>query len=285
MSGASERAITIDCEGQALVSILHLPDVAAAQPDVGVVIVVGGPQYRVGSHRQFVLSARAYATAGYPVLRFDARGMGDSGALARTFEEIDRDIRSAVDALLAAAPRVRRVVLWGLCDGASAAAMYCAQDPRVTHLILANPWVRGAVSSERVMLRHYYLQRLFDRSFWSKLLAMRLNPFAAAREFLGRAARATAAPSPTLPYVERMLLGLEGFCGTLLLLLSEQDLTAKEFLDLCAVDHRWRRVLERKTTSRVDLPGADHTFSARVHLDAANARCIDWLSATAKYAG
>ena len=38
------------------------------------VIVVGGPQYRAGSHRQFTLLARHIAAAGYPVLRFDARG-------------------------------------------------------------------------------------------------------------------------------------------------------------------------------------------------------------------
>ncbi|KAB8057318.1 hydrolase 1, exosortase A system-associated, partial [Janthinobacterium violaceinigrum] len=58
-----------------LVGILSLP---AAPGPRGVLIVTGGPQYRVGSHRQFVLLARALAAQGVPVLRFDLRGMGDS---------------------------------------------------------------------------------------------------------------------------------------------------------------------------------------------------------------
>ena len=48
--------------------------------------MVGGPQYRVGSHRQFTLMARAFAAAGYPVLRFDYRGIGDSEGESRGFE-------------------------------------------------------------------------------------------------------------------------------------------------------------------------------------------------------
>ncbi|MEO6566032.1 MAG: alpha/beta fold hydrolase, partial [Casimicrobiaceae bacterium] len=80
-------------------------------------IVVGGPQYRVGSHRQFALLARALARVGIPALRFDYRGMGDSEGDRRSFDEIDADIAAAIDTLCREA-HLARVVLWGLCDGA-----------------------------------------------------------------------------------------------------------------------------------------------------------------------
>ena len=43
---------------------------------------------------------------------------------------------------MAAAPQVQRVALFGLCDGASAAAMYAdrVDDPRVIQLLMLNPW-------------------------------------------------------------------------------------------------------------------------------------------------
>ena len=42
-----------------------------------VLVVVGGPQVRAGSHRHFVQLARHLATHGHAVMRFDVRGMGD----------------------------------------------------------------------------------------------------------------------------------------------------------------------------------------------------------------
>jgi exosortase A-associated hydrolase 1 len=277
MNAPTEQPHLLRCDGQVILGILHLPDAVTVRTNVGIVIVVGGPQYRVGSHRQFVHTARALAKAGHAVLRFDTRGMGDSGAPARNFGEMTDDIRCAVDELLASVPGLKQVALWGLCDGASAAAMYCQSDPRITHLVLVNPWVRGAIPEGRVVMRHYYLRRLCERSFWTKLLSLRLNPVAAAGEFAGRAVQAAGAAVTNVPFVEKMLEGLVGFPGRVLLLISEQDLTAKEFLDLCGVDSRWRRAVSRPDVTRVDLAGADHTFSTRTHLDAANSHCIGWL--------
>ena len=65
MIGWNEEPMVFHCEREQLVGMLH----RGANPDarLGVLIVVGGPQYRVGSHRQFVLMARDLAAAGYPV--------------------------------------------------------------------------------------------------------------------------------------------------------------------------------------------------------------------------
>ena len=117
-----ERFVTFACEADTCVGVLSTPRHVPRPPPIGVVIVVGGPQYRVGSHRQFALLGRALATAGIPALRFDYRGMGDSEGDARTFECVDRDIGCAIDALVHATGATG-VVLWGLCDGASASMM------------------------------------------------------------------------------------------------------------------------------------------------------------------
>ena len=86
MSAVREDAVVFQCEGASLVGILHVPEREPAR--IGVLVIVGGPQYRVGSHRQFVLMARSLAQSGYAVLRFDYRGMGDSDGEMRTFESV-----------------------------------------------------------------------------------------------------------------------------------------------------------------------------------------------------
>src|SRR5512144_3183809 len=107
----SELALTFSCQGAELVGILHPGSDRAAR---GVLIVVGGPQYRVGSHRQFLLLARDLAAAGIPVLRFDYRGMGDAGGEVVDFEHCQADIAAAVDAFFARSAGLREVVIWGL---------------------------------------------------------------------------------------------------------------------------------------------------------------------------
>src|SRR5689334_11218312 len=113
-----EQAFGFACRGEWLCGIASLPRQPAAR---GVLIVVGGPQYRAGSHRQFTLLARSLAAQGIASMRFDYRGMGDSDGAMRSFEAVDDDLRAAVDQFMALAPGLTEVVIWGLCDAASAA--------------------------------------------------------------------------------------------------------------------------------------------------------------------
>ena len=109
-----------------LVGMLHRGDPGAKR---GIVIVVaGGPQYRAGAHRQFVSLARRLAARGYPVLRFDLRGMGDSGGSHLGYQHSEPDIRAAIDTLTAEQPEVDEVVLFGECESASGILFYAYQD-------------------------------------------------------------------------------------------------------------------------------------------------------------
>ncbi len=110
-----ERAIVFMCDGNRLLGILHEPSNATRR---GILVVVGGPQYRVGSHRHFVILARALAGKGVPVMRFDRRGMGDSDGPSKDFDEIGLDIQCALEQFFRELPGLDGVVLLGLCDGA-----------------------------------------------------------------------------------------------------------------------------------------------------------------------
>ena len=206
----TERPVPIPCEGETLVGVLHLPQVTLA--DHGIVIVVGGPQYRVGSHRQFVTTARALGEAGHAALRFDYRGMGDSSGSRRSFERVDEDIRAAVDTLMNEVAGLSGVVLYSLCDGASAALMYAPTDPRVKALVLLNPWVRTDATQAATYLRFYYARRLLQAAFWRKLLTAGINPLAAGADLLRNVGKSLErAPASSSSYVDRMLAALDAF--------------------------------------------------------------------------
>jgi exosortase A-associated hydrolase 1 len=263
-----ERALVFDCAGESLVGILSVGQAASTR---GVLIVVGGPQYRVGSHRQFALLARHLAGRGVPALRFDYRGMGDAGGETRTFEHVGADIRCAVDRFFAEVPGLRDVVIWGLCDAASAALFYAHQDERVSGLILLNPWVRTEQGIARAQLRHYYVLRLLQAGFWSKLARGEFRFLEAAgalagsiRDALWRRRPPDAGSSAReAPLPERMADGLRRFRGRALFILSGNDLTAQEFKDAVARSADWKRLLESERVSRHDLPQANHTFARR----------------------
>lgn len=273
----NEETVRFTCESEALLGILARPEHSS---DIGVVIVVGGPQTRVGSHRQFVLLGRALAAAGYPALRFDIRGMGDSTGDQRNFAAIAPDIRAAIDSLQEHCPAVRRIVLWGLCDAASAILLSCAetQDPRIAGLCLLNPWVRSAATLAKTQVRHYYGQRLLQKEFWAKLLSGRLNIFQSLAELLRKLGQASSRPMPSLGFQERMARGWKNFTGPILLILSGNDYTAKEFLEYTASAKGWRGLLHQAGVTRFDLPEADHTFSSQAWRNTVENACLDWLN-------
>ena len=287
----SEQAVRFACHGEPLYGVLSLPERPAAR---AILVLVGGPQYRAGSHRQFTLLARAWAAQGIAVLRFDYRGMGDSGGTMRTFESVDDDMRAAVDQLYAAVPGLAEVVVWGLCDAASAAMFYGGQDARVTGMVLLNPWARTSGSIAKTTLRHYYRARLMDPALWKKIARGGFNFRAAAAAFLGQlraafgSSQPRAAPSPSAPdgaarpadpatLPQRMLAGLSRFEGRLLLIISEPDLTGREFLDMAQASPKWQRLLARPQVSQRRLPDADHTFSRRVWRDQVASWTAGWV--------
>ncbi len=71
-----ERAVVFG-DPPDLVGVLTEPDGVCR--DRGVIILNAGIIHRVGPNRLHVRMARALASLGFPVLRFDFSGQGDSG--------------------------------------------------------------------------------------------------------------------------------------------------------------------------------------------------------------
>lgn len=281
VTNQTEQAVTFTCQDCLLTGLLH----RAAEPARrGVMIVVGGPQYRVGSHRQFVHLARALAQAGYPVLRFDYRGMGDAEGDLAGFEQIEPDIKAALDYFFAQQPALQDVVLWGLCDGASASSFYAANDPRVGALVLLNPWVRSEAGEAKAYIRHYYLQRLFSKQLWRQLWAGQLSVGKALAGVLEQLNRLKLKNRPDHGAQEiesgdlttRMWRGLQAFPGKVQLIISGNDLTAAEFDDALGKRKDFRSYLAERG-ERCDLPEADHTFSRKEWRDRVAQLTIDWM--------
>ncbi len=299
----TEKALCIPCAGEQLVGVFHAPERAAGSAAQRAILMVvgGGPQYRGGGHRQLLLWARQLARHGYPVLRFDYRGMGDSSGTFGGFTTIDEDLRAAIDRLLVEAPDAREVILWGECDASAAILSYAYRDPRIKGLTLQNVWVQTEAGQADAILRSYYWQRLLQPSFWRKVFRFEYNPVRTAREALSyarkaiagrreraRAERAVVAtsfssvlqqPLPAgLSLPERLLEGLRRFKGPVLLTLSGRDIVAQEFALLIKSSPAWQATLAAKPATRHDMPLADHTFSSAPQRNEVLQRSLDWLA-------
>lgn len=268
------RPERFQCRGDWLVGILHLPVYPRAR---GVLVITGGPQYRAGSHRQFVLLGQLLAESGIPVLRFDHRGMGDSEGDPRSFDQLNADLGAAVRHFFQVMPNLRELVLWGLCDGASAAAFYAAHDARVRGLVLLNPWVRTEQGQARATLRHYYSERLRNPEFWRKLACGGVRWMDSLRS-LGRLARSAnrAGASGELP--NKLFQALNNFPGRILFILSGADLTAREFSAVAASTPGWRALMAAANVRHARIEAANHTFARAVWRDEVASLTADWIA-------
>jgi len=254
----NETAITLQCGTNQLLGILHKPENAR---NTAVLIIVGGPQYRVGSHRQFVQLSRSLAKENIISLRFDYTGMGDSQGEKKSFESISDDIRVACDRLCEE-QQVEDIVLWGLCDAASAAIIYAPTDPRVVGLIILNPWLRSDAAMGKSMLKHYYLQRLMSKDFWKKFLTGKVNVASSVGDAKGFVEDTMADEKNSAEsYQTRMQDGIKLYKGKVCLILSGVDLTAKEFEQQTLGNKAWD-VFNSRQSQIHRLEKADHTFSS-----------------------
>lgn len=263
----AEQAVLFHSHQQQLSGIF-----TPGQQSTALLLVVGGPQYRVGSHRQFVKLCRAVGAAGFASLRFDVAGMGDSTGDACPFYLQQADIQAAIDQLFLLQPGLKSVLLWGLCDGASAILLSQRQqpDPRVSAMVLLNPWVRQQHSYAQTLVKHYYLRRFGQKEFWQKLFSGKFqltDSVKALWQNLQQARQQTKA-SPALEhsneqnYVAHMQQGWQQFyqrAGQVTVITSGNDLTAQEFLDLTKADSQWQQLLQQ--ANHQHLPEANHTFS------------------------
>ena len=264
-----EIAFAFNCQDAELIGIVHLPEVPAKR---GVLAVVaGGPQYRAGCCRQLVYMARSLAEEGIPVMRFDYRGMGDAGGKFSGFQNVEDDLRAALDVFIKTVPGLNEIVLWGGCDAGSAVLINAWKYPIVSGIVLASPFVR-AEQTHIAAVRHHYWKRIREKSFWIKLFQFRFNLAKTAQSFfhdlvLSRIKSrfkpsASKLEKDNRPFQELMLEGLEKFNGRVLLVMSGRSIEALEFDEVVAESERWRKAIDQTQLTRTDLADADQAFSS-----------------------
>ncbi len=125
----------VECQGERLAATLD-----SGENSAGLLIVSGGNEIRSGAHAGMSRLAANLARQGYPVLRYDRRGIGESSGRNAGFTSTRDDLAAAIEFFTAAQPQLERVVTFGNCDAATALALFADQEIIAAH-ILANPWI------------------------------------------------------------------------------------------------------------------------------------------------
>ena len=223
----------------------------------GLLIVSGGNEIRSGAFSGQARLAARIAKAGFPVFRFDRRGIGDSEGENRGFRRSAKDIAAAIEAFRAIAPQIQRVVAFGNCDAAS--ALMLAGGAGCDALVLSNPWTieqdeSGAEADAApppAAIRARYLEKLKNPREVARLLGGGVD--------LGKLARGLArslgpAPAPS-SLAQEMRAGLAAFTGDVRILIATADRTAQVFESAWdAADPRIRR-----------CEGAGHAYAEPDH--------------------
>lgn len=242
------RHLTFTCESSALIGTL---DDAAGT--TGLLLVSGGNELRSGAWAGQAQLAARIAAAGFPVFRFDRRGVGDSEGGNGGFRSSAPDIAAALTAFRRECPQVRRVVGLGNCDAAS--ALMLARGAGLDALVLSNPWTieDDDAPAPPAAIRDHYRRRLADPAALLRLLTGKVSParlVASLRDALRK-------PPPPSTLAQDLAAGMAGFAGPVVFLVADRDRTGQAFL--AAWDRRDARIRHcpDATHSYVEPPARD----------------------------
>jgi hypothetical protein len=136
----------------------------------------------------YVPMARRWAAAGFPVLRMDLSGLGDSrlpvGRTERHMYSLDgvQDVRAAMD-YLTTTRGLTDFILIGLCSGAYPVFHAGLEDCRVVAEVMINPqtfeWKDGDTLDVDRALEYksfrFYLKAALQKDTWARLLRGHVN--------------------------------------------------------------------------------------------------------------
>lgn len=171
--------------GARLFGMVHQP-ANPCKSGVAIILLSPGVKMRVAPHRLYVKMTERFVSLGYPVLRFDFYGLGDSEGEVQ--EEYLADLYGAIqvgryiDDTIAAMDWMQQTygtsqfIVSGLCGGAITGLFAGARDPRVISLLgLAIPVI---IDGSRIDFTKYmtdaqlsatrlgYFRKLWDLGAW-----------------------------------------------------------------------------------------------------------------------
>ena len=192
----------------------------------GLLIVTGGQEPRAGAFGWQARLAAEVANAGFPVFRFDRRGIGDSEGEDRGYEKSRKDIASALQAFRALSPQMDSVVGFGNCDGAS--ALMLAEGSGCDALVLSNPWAiqnNAASLPPAATVRSRYLSKLRNPGEIWRLLTGKVD----LPKLASGIRHASGTGQQANPLIPPLKAGLAEFSGDVRFLVAENDRTAQVF--------------------------------------------------------
>ncbi|HEX2763762.1 MAG TPA: hydrolase 1, exosortase A system-associated [Allosphingosinicella sp.] len=243
------RLLTLDCHGATLAASLD-----EAGGETGLLFVTGGTQTRIGSHRLFERLALRLSRDGWPCLRFDRRGVGDSEGEDPDWKDSGPDLAAAASAFRQAQPQLKRVLGFGLCDGASALAMHGA-DAGLSGFILVNPWFVEAEAGAppAAAIKSHYREQLLSLQGWKRLLSGSISY----RKVLKGLSKVVSSRPSTL--AAEIAAALVRARRPAQLILATRDATA------IAAEAEWRSAAFRQVRGAnpppVQIDSDSHTFS------------------------
>jgi pimeloyl-ACP methyl ester carboxylesterase len=274
-----ERHLFFHSQGHRLLGVLHTPDQAAARPGA-LVFLHGWAGYRIGPHQMFTKLARRACDQGFPCLRFDFRGRGDSEGDARrtTLSTMIQDTLAAVE-MVCAEVGVERVALIGDCSGSEVAIGAGPLDPRIDALVLWSAPIVGGERSEAEAAKRRgvyaeYLRKLLRRETWAKLIGGRLHPRMILRALRrgGRGAGEEGAQEDRrIDWRDRF----RAFAGQVLFIYGGNDPTAPS-----AIRH-YRELTDEagRPWHQHTVEGANHAFYSLAWEDEVMTTSTNWLGA------
>jgi dienelactone hydrolase len=255
-----------------LVGVVSVPSSYTMVSTTGIIILNAGLVYRIGPNRLHVRLGREFASRGFPSLRMDLSGIGDSATAMQpqTLPEV-ADIQDAID-YLARTQSIRQVVLFGICAGAVNSYRCALKESRVRGVVL----VDGYLYRTWKTLPKHYLRRLQEESHWFALALSKIGSII-------KGSRKAASPQPILTMDTGSLPKAEYAAGLRQLDMAGQfvlQVMSGDFPELYNYASQYRDGFKRfglsKNIRAHYFPGADHAFTSKQQ----QKRLLDYTAST-----
>jgi pimeloyl-ACP methyl ester carboxylesterase len=305
--------------GLRLFGMLHQPAVPREGAET-VLILSPGVKMRVAPHRLYNKLAERFVAMGYPVLRFDFHGLGDSeGAAPETLladfygaTQLGRYVGDTLAAMdwMQRTYGTSRFIAAGLCGGALTGLLTAAHDPRIVALCaISIPVIldgsdrdpaRYMTAAQLTATRTGYFRKLRVAEWrsWVRLLTFRSDFRMIARALFKpiqarirrskstpENARAAVQPDNTNPLFAPAFRSMVSTSRHVLLVFAESDRLFWEFEEKFLRRHG--PSLEPHTAwYRVHVtPQANHIFSSSEWQEDLFEQCCGWLEGRAATTG
>jgi uncharacterized protein len=302
-------------DGHQLFGMLHQPE-RVRDPKVAILLLSPGVKMRVAPYRLYTKMAERFVALGYPVLRFDFHGLGDSGGTAPEplladlygATQVGRYVADTVCAMdwMQHSYGTTKFIASGLCGGALTGLLAAQRDERITSLLgLSIPVILDGSNIDaskymtdeqlkRTRLKYLRKLRLWDPVVWrswarffsfqshySLILKSVAKPLLALVRPAPPADAAAAAranePDNTNPHFAPSLLRMVSSARRVLLLFAETDRLLFDFE--AKFMQRHRAAVERHGASfeMHVTKQANHIFSFSEWQEDMLDRACQWL--------